>query len=46
MSYWKKSSRSENEMPSVPNAILPPVSMMSRTRQMPAERRMFDPGSF
>ena len=33
-------------MPSVPNAMRPPESMMSRTRQMPADRRRFDPGSF
>ena len=33
-------------MPSVPKAIRPPVSMMSRTRQMPLDRRRFEPGSF
>ena len=33
-------------MPSVPKAMRPPVSMMSRTRQIPLESRRFDPGSF
>ena len=33
-------------MPSVPNAIRPPASMMSRTRQIPLDRRRFDPGLF
>ena len=33
-------------MPSVPNAIRPPVSMMSRTRQIPLDRRRFEPGLF
>ena len=31
-------------MPSVPKAIRPPASMMSRTRQIPVDSRRFEPG--
>src|SRR5215468_5660499 len=31
-------------MPSVPNAIRPPAAMMSRTRQIPVDRRKLEPG--
>ena len=30
----------------MPNAIRPPASMMSRTRQIPLDRRRLDPGWF